>query len=88
MERLDKVDVGPEGERLGPLRGIARAGEDHDAHVGTRGEGLQMLQEFRAMALGQVEIEQENIGTGWGRGLGELVKKAALLLDSRVLCDE
>src|SRR5262249_45453388 len=32
-----------------------------------------MLQEFLAIALGKVEIEQENIGTS--RGLGELVKK-------------
>src|SRR5262249_11293614 len=32
-----------------------------------------MLQEFLAIALGQVEIEQENIGTS--RGLGELAKK-------------
>src|SRR5262245_54229697 len=34
-----------------------------------------MLQEFLAIALGQVEIEQENIGTLRVHGLGELIKK-------------
>jgi len=34
-----------------------------------------MVQEFLAIALGEVEIEQEYIGTSRVLGLGELVKK-------------
>src|SRR5262249_20530131 len=75
MEGFLKEDIGSQGECLYPISGVVRGGEDHDAHGGTRGDGLGMRQEFLAIALGEVEIEQENIGTAQVLGRDELVKK-------------
>ena len=37
-----EANIGPQGERLCPLRGIVRGGQNHDAHGGARRDRLEM----------------------------------------------
>jgi hypothetical protein len=74
MEGLDKVAVGPQGEGFRPLPGISGAGDDHDANLRAVGDGFDMPQQLFAIALGQMEIQQNNGGRPQVFLLRELVK--------------
>ena len=61
-EGLDDIVVGADLEAQDAVLGLALGGQHEDADVGERGVGADLLADLVAGRVGQVQIEQDDIG--------------------------